>query len=185
MLHRTGNISTLIFFNDRSLSLGMIVAERESSQARILNVRTRAKYTKYQLNKTHHPILFFVGISDKKVFFIHKTFPKQAAKLSGHSDGSPKCLATFPGVRTACQTVRHSVRYVEAKRLKTFLPDDSRDDNGGINREIEEIIKPQQIGDKIWSAENILYVRTNKSGSIEDIRDGQYAVRTAYHQRKV
>jgi hypothetical protein len=31
---------------------------------------------------------------------------------------------------------------------------------------IEEPEKPQQTGDKIWASENILYIRTDKPGSI-------------------
>jgi hypothetical protein len=44
-----------------------------------------------------------------------------------------------------------------------FEPDDSGDDNEGP---VEEMAKPRQTGDWIWASENILYVRTNKPGSI-------------------
>jgi hypothetical protein len=56
--------------------------------------------------------------------------------------------------------------YGNVELRAVFEPDDLRDDNEGIKREIEEITKPQQSGDKIWSSENMLYVRTNKPGSI-------------------
>jgi hypothetical protein len=62
-----------------------------------------------------------------------------------------------------------------------FEPDDSRDDNGRINREIEEITKPPKE-DGIWSSENTLYVRTNRPGSIVRIYrpDGAF-----YDQRTI
>jgi hypothetical protein len=40
------------------------------------------------------------------------------------------------------------------------------DDDSEINKPIEEITKPSLIEEKIWSAENTLYVRTIKSNSI-------------------
>jgi uncharacterized repeat protein (TIGR01451 family) len=55
--------------------------------------------------------------------------------------------------------------YGNVELRAVFELDDSRDDNEG-NREIEEITKPQQTGDRIWASKNMLYVRTNKAGSI-------------------
>jgi hypothetical protein len=49
--------------------------ERErDGQAYIINVHTRAEYTKYQLNKSHNPIFFIVEISDNKAFFYSQKF---------------------------------------------------------------------------------------------------------------
>jgi hypothetical protein len=45
-----------------------------------------------------------------------------------------------------------------------FEPEEK--ENRKINRAIEETEKPQQTEDKIWSSENTLYVRTDRSGSI-------------------
>jgi uncharacterized repeat protein (TIGR01451 family) len=56
--------------------------------------------------------------------------------------------------------------YGSVELRAVFELDDSGDDNGRINRKIEEITKPQQTGDRIWASESTLYVRTNKPGSI-------------------
>jgi hypothetical protein len=62
-----------------------------------------------------------------------------------------------------CDTL---VIYGNVELHAVFEPDGSGDDRGETSRAIEEPEKPQQTGDKIWSSEHTLYVRTNKPGSI-------------------